>query len=236
MRSFGLSKIFKKYRIEQNRKRLLKNPVYFIDQMGESSVTAANCMQKDRKEIFFYPTLFNTGSDIKLNKLLLILSSDNFFLCNGETATDNKKVIEYQLKLKSISDHYYRECYSRNADYEALANEVYARINSILCATKSANNKRFRISPFFNFWHFGLTSDNWQLFECQLETDDYILVKYRLPKKKHKNYCFNPSLLFGASKEDMVIGINADDSYYTCWLKIGLLIDTSTTAVASCSS
>ncbi len=94
MRRF--SKIFKKYRKERNRKKLLKNSSYFIDQLGSTAAAAESGGRRDTKEIFFYPTVFDTSSDIKLNKLLLILSSDNFFLCNGETATtDNKKVIEY---------------------------------------------------------------------------------------------------------------------------------------------
>ncbi len=172
MRGFG--KIFKKYRIERNRKKLLKNPSYFIDQLGSTAAAAESGCRRDTKEIFFYPTVFDTSSDIKLNKLLLILSSDNFFLCNGETATtDNKKVIEYQLKLKTIGDHFYKECFSRNAEYEVLAaKDVYEKINAIMCATKSACNKRFRISPFVNFWHYSLTCDNWVMFECQLDTDD----------------------------------------------------------------
>ncbi len=206
----------------------MKNPSYFIDQLSESET--ANCLRKDAKEIFFYPTVFDTSSDLKLNKLLLILSVDNFFLCNGETVTDNKKVIDYQLKLKTISDHFYKECFSRNAEYEVMANDVYARINAILRAAKSACNKRFRISSFFNFWHYGLTNDNWLIYECILDTDDYILVKYRLTKKKHKNYVFNPSLLFGASKEDLKIRIDSDDNYYYVWVKIALVIDVAVTS------
>lgn len=221
-----LGKIFKRYRIKYYRKKLLKDPTYFINQLNESS-SSQQCFKKDVKEIGFYPTLLNSSSDIKLNKLVLILSAENFFLCNGETVTDNMRVIEYQMKLNNISDNFYRECYSNSAEYETGANEAYSQINSLLAAAKSASSKRFRISPFFNYWHNYLTRDHWQLSECELETDDFIIVKYKLYKKKHKNYVFDPCLLFGATKENLYIGLDTDENHFICWLKIGLLIDVS---------
>lgn len=223
MRFFKLGRPFKRYRIEYYRKKLLKHSTYFIDQLNESSTVSH--LRRDMKEVRFYPALLDSTSDIKLNKLILILSSDNFFLCNGEANTDNKKVIEYQLKTKDISDHFYRECYSRNSEYETTAKDAYTEINALLAAAKSANSKRFRMSPFFNFWHSTLIQDNWQFFECLLDTDDFVLVRYRLHKKKHKNYCFNPCLLFGATKESVYIGLDTDENFYYCWLKIGLIID-----------
>lgn len=222
-----LGRIFKKYRISYYRKKLLKNPTYFIDQLNDLSSTQ-QCFKKDMKEVGFYPTLLNSSLDIKLNKLILILSAENFFLCNGETVTDNKKVIEYQMKLNNISDNFYHGCYSKRAEYEVGASEAYSQINSLIAATKSASSKRFKISPFFNYWHNYLIRDHWQLSECELETDDFVIVKYKLYKKKHKNYVFDPCILFGATKETLYIGLDADDNQFICWLKMALLIDVST--------
>lgn len=220
-----LGKILKRYRVEQYRKKLLKYPTYFVEQLSDSS--SQQSFKKDVKEIGFYPTLLNSSTDIKPNKLILILSAENYFMCNGQTTTDNKRVIEYQMKLANISDHFYRECYSNNFEYESKASDAYAQINALLSATKSVNNKRFKISPFFNFWHFCLVNDHWQFRECELETDDYVVVRYTLQKKKHKNYCFDPSLLFGATKEKLYIGLDTDDNQYICWLKVSLIIDGS---------
>ena len=220
-----VGKVFKRYRIEYYRKKLLKNPSYFIQQL--ESLSTENMQRKDMKEIFFYPCVFDSSTDISINRLIMILSSDNIFLCSGETASDNKKVIEYQVKLKTISDYFYRDCYGKAFDYEIDANGAYAEINSLLAAAKSANNKKFKISPFFNFWHSSLLKDNWQFFECSLETDDFIILKYKLQMKKHKNYCFDPSLLFGATKERLHIRLDVDDNFYYCSLKIGLIVDVS---------
>lgn len=218
-----VGRVFKRYRIEYYRKKLLKNPSYFIHQLNETS--SQNKQRRDMKEIFFYPTSFDSSTDININRLLMILSSDNVFLCSGDTVTDNKKVIDYQVKLKNISDSFYRECYTKAIEYEIDANGAYAEINSLLAATKSANNKRFKISPFFNFWHSSLMKDQWQFYECQLETDDFVVLKYKLQMKKYKNYCFNPCLLFGSTKEHLQIQLDADDNSYYCSLKIGLLLD-----------
>ena len=220
---FALGKVFKRYRISYYRKKLLSRPSFFIDQFSEKEVK--QFVSSDLKEVYFYPTLLDAVHDIKLNKLILILSAENFFLCNGETSTDNKKVIEYQIKLKNISDHFYRECYSGNEEYEIMANPVYANISSVLLSAKCTSNKHFRVSPFFNFWHSNLINDNWQYDISKLETDDYIFVRYKLLKKKHKNYCFNPCLLFGASKENIHIGIDTDDNFHYCWLKIAILLN-----------
>lgn len=229
MRFFKLGRPFKRYRIEYYRKKLLKHPTFFIDQLSEYTT---NHLRRDMKEVRFYPALLDSTCDIKQNKLILILSSDNFFLCNGEAITDNKKVIEYQLKTKDISDHFYKECYSRTSEFETTANDAYTEINSLLAAVKSANSKRFKASQFFNFWHSSLLQDHWQFFECRLDTDDFVLLNYRLQKKKHKNYYFNPCLLFGATKETVYIGLDADENYYYCWLKIGLIIDVSRKQIA----
>ena len=229
MRFDKLSKVFKRYRIQNFQQKLVKNPNYFISQLTECTT----CIRKDMKEICYYPGLLKSLTDINTTRLLLILSSDNYFLCNSESKTENKKVIEYQQKHSNIGDHFFRECYSRCTELEIQANDAYVEINSLLAAAKSANSKRFRISPFFNFWHCSLTKENWQLYECKLETDDFVTVNYKLPKKKHKNYCFNPSLLFGATKEDIYIGLNADEDYYYCYLKIGLLIDSAVKKVAT---
>lgn len=220
---FGLGKVFKRYRIAYYRKKLLSKPSYFIDQFNEREVK--QCVSSDLKEVYFYPTILDPASDIKQNKLILILSAENFFLCNGETSTDNKKVIEYQIKLKNISDHFYRECYSGNEENELIANPVYANISSILSSAKSTINKHFKVSPFFNFWHSSLINDNWQYDISKLDTDDYIFVRYKLLKKKHKNFCFNPCLLFGASKENIQIGIDTDDNFHYVWLKIALMLN-----------
>jgi hypothetical protein len=226
-----IGKVFKRYRIEYYRKKLLKNPSYFIHQF--SDLPSQHKLCKDMKEIFFYPIVFNSSTDININKLIMILSSENIFLCSAETVSDNKKVIEYQVKLKNISDCFYRDCYAKAMQYEIDANGAYAEINSLLAAAKSANNKRFKISPFFNFWHSSLLKDNWQFFECLLETDDFIVLKYKLQMKKYKNYCFDPSLLFGATKEHLQIRLEADDNFYYCSLKIGLLLDVSRINVSS---
>ena len=192
------------------------------------------CIVRDMKEIHFYPMVLKTNRDIKPNKLLLILSSENCFLCNGEIHTDNQKVIEYQLKLNNISDHFYQECYSRTSEYELSANEAYSEINSVLASTNIAKNKRFKISPFFNFWHHSMICDNWQMFECALDTDDFVVIKYKLIKKKHKNYCLNPTILFGATKENLQITFDVDDTFYYCLVKIGLVMNTTkSTFIAS---
>lgn len=223
MFNLGLSKVFKKYRIANNRKKVIKNKMYFIEQLHEISAKPKN--KRDMKEVCFYPVTITSHEDIKQNKLLLILSSENAFLCNGETQTDNTKVVEYQLKLKNISDHFYHECYCTNTDYEKVAYLVYSEINALLASTKATHDKKFKISPFFNFWHFNLNGDNWQMFECALDTDDHVLIKYKMIKKKHKNYCFNPSLLFGASKEKLQITFSIDDSFYYCVLRIPLVLE-----------
>ena len=220
-----VGKVFKRYRIEYYRKKLLKNPSYFLNQLNDLSTK--HKQRRDMKEILFYPIEFDSSTDINCNRLLMILSSENVFLCSGDTVTDNKKVIDYQLKLKNISDFFYRECFTKANEYEIDANGAYAEINSLLAATKSANNKRFKISPFFNFWHSSLLKDNWQFYECKLETDDFVVLKYKLQMKKYKNYCFNPCLLFGSSKEQIQIRLEADDNFYYCSLKIGLLLDVS---------
>ena len=220
---FGIGKVFKKYRIAHFRKKLMTKPSYFIEQFNEKEIKQH--MSTDIKDVYFYPCLLDTSSDIKLNKLILILSTDNFFLCNGETPTDNKKVIEHQIKLKNINDHFFNECYSRNEENEILASPVYGSISAVLASAKCTSTKHFKVSPFFNFWHSSLTNDNWQYDLTQQDTDDFVFVRYKLAKKKHKNYCFNPCLLFGASKENIHIGLDADDNYYYCCLKIALVMD-----------
>lgn len=221
----NLSKVCKKYRIDYFKKKLSKHPRYFIEQLNET--VNYNNLRKDIKEIYFYPSSLECTSDFKHNKLLLILCPDNFFLCNGRTITDNKKVIDHQLKLKNISDHFYQEYCSENDKNEFQINTLYSQINSLLAAAKCANDKRIKVSQFLNFWHCSLLNDQWCLYECQLETDDFVVIKYRLHRKKHKNYCFNPCLLFGACKEKLDMEIDADENYYMCLLKIALFIDNS---------
>lgn len=231
MFDFGFNKIYRQYRIARNRKKVLKHKTYFIDQLSEFSTKQQ--IKRDMKEVFFYPMTLNTNTDIKQNKLILILSSENGFICNGETETVNNKVIEYQLKLKNINDNFYKECYSNNTEYECLAHDVYSEINALLASTKATRNNKFKISPFFNFLHFNMSTDNWKMFECTLATDDFVIVRYKLAKKKHKNYCFNPSLLFGASKEMIQITFNTDDSFYYCEFRIGLIIESTKLSIVT---
>ena len=220
-----IKKLFKRYRIEYYRKRIQQNPKYFIDQLNEYGTK--KYLKKDVKQVYFYPTVILCKDEIKLNKLLLIVSADNFFLCNGETITNNTKVIEYQLKLKDINDYFYKECFSLNDENEIRANEVYSEISELLSKTKAANNKHFKISPFFNYWHSSLLNDHWQYIDCQLDTDDFIVIKYKLQKKKYKNYCFNPCLLYGATKEKALqLGLDSDENSYYAWLNIPLEITT----------
>ena len=221
MFDFIFNRVFKRYRISNNRKKLLRNKSIFIDQMKHLS--SHNQVKNNQKEFFFYPMTLHTSTDIKTNRLLLILGADNGFICNGETQTDNSRINEYQLKLRNINDHFYNECYSNNIRNEKFAHDLYAEINELLATSKTVQNKMFTISSFLNFWHYSLSNDGWQMFDCELETDDFVLIKYKMVKKKHKNYCFNPVLLFGASKEKLQISFSTDDSFYYCVLKCALV-------------
>lgn len=221
MFGFMFNKVFKRYRIANNRKQLLQNKSLFIEQLKKSS--SKHQTKSDQKEIFFYPLTLHTSEDIKQTKLLLILGTENGFICNGETHTDNNKINEYQLKLKNINDHFYHECYSNNTRNEKFAHDMYAEINELLSASNTTQHKMFTISSFLNFWHFSLSNDGWKMFDCELETDEFVLIKYKLVKKPHKNYCFNPVVLFGASKENLHISFQTDDSFYYCVLRIALV-------------
>ena len=225
MKLFRFGKILKRQRIEFYRKKLAKNPTFFINQLREEDTKYRT--RSDSKEVHFYPVFLDSTTDIKVNKLMLILSSNSFFLCSEDAKTENKKIIEYLMKLKNIGDHFYRECFANSMEFEKQAVEAYSEINSLLAASKMANNKRFKISPFFNYFHNYMLKENWHMCECQLEADEFVIVKYKLLKKRHKNYCFDPCILFGARKETLYIGLDIDDNYYYCMLKIRLLTNTA---------